>query len=657
MKLRQIAATNIKGRTFTLPLAAANLLVGVNMSGKTAVLDAIRLALLGSLPHLDKTNAGIFSLSGGTAMRVEVTLDDGRQIERAWMAKPDGGITKNERQSHGIEPVPLVMLDAGEYLGKSERERLEMIFSLMNLGDTPIQMRRQQIRERLEAAHNGRTIEALGDAGEMPNENFQRWLERLIEFVAQEKRNEDATAKKMNATTQSLAHLQLEDEPKETPESIETELAAARKVLESKRLARSELEAQLKAHATNAQRRLSLMQTNEKLRPDALQVAELERLVTELRAALGKLGGEDEPPLKWFWEKVAEADGKRLAAEQGIKSQNAAINAHDAEFAQIMAHKKCPTCSADKPTWKTNAKKNYTEKRKQLDTEHDSLVAAHEQAVTEAAEARKQANEAEERAKTADDLRDKIHDGEIALARCRSAASQIESNEKELAVIAQSSGSVADEEKRQTAACNADAEYEDARNEVERLETKRQIVADALADRKQLQTAAQKRDQAKADSEFLKQGLKILEEVRNNYMMTGFKPLLDIANHFATGVLPTPLEYRGGEIGRVEKHRWISWRTFSGAETDITRAAISAALGASSSVRIVIVDELGRMDRISKARFIRNVLAALPQDKEHAGLIDQFIGADVEASVYEEINADALAQQQPKPLQILPISA
>src|SRR5206468_3649845 len=128
------------------------------------------------------------------------------------------------------------------------------------------------------------------------------------------------------------------------------------------------------------------------------------------------------------------------------------------------------------------------------------------------------------------------------------------------------------------------------------------------AEAKSLAKAAQDRENTAKAVQQLKAGEDVLEATRNQFMQSGFGPFLQVANEFAKGILRTPLEFQHGEIGRVdEKGRWVSSATFSGTEAAVTHAAISAALGSQAPMRIVIVDELGRMDEDAKTQFIRNV--------------------------------------------------
>jgi hypothetical protein len=87
------------------------------------------------------------------------------------------------------------------------------------------------------------------------------------------------------------------------------------------------------------------------------------------------------------------------------------------------------------------------------------------------------------------------------------------------------------------------------------------------------------------------------------------------------------LSFNGSELGYWADTpiRWVPWRTFSGTEQLIAFVALQAALAATSEVKIVVTDELGRLDDENKDQFLRNVAAAIK-----AGVIDQWIGVDTE---------------------------
>lgn len=88
MKLTSVTISgmhNIKHRTYNL--SNLNYFLGKNGAGKSTVLQAIQLALLGYIPGTNKQTSAIFKHSNSTAMTVGVTLDDeGTQvaISRTW---------------------------------------------------------------------------------------------------------------------------------------------------------------------------------------------------------------------------------------------------------------------------------------------------------------------------------------------------------------------------------------------------------------------------------------------------------------------------------------------------------------------------------------------------------------------------------------------
>lgn len=71
-----------------------NYLVGTNGAGKSTVLQAIQLALLGYIPGYNKTDEGIFMHSNGNTMSVKLSLSNNVTIERTW-TKVGGKLIKD----------------------------------------------------------------------------------------------------------------------------------------------------------------------------------------------------------------------------------------------------------------------------------------------------------------------------------------------------------------------------------------------------------------------------------------------------------------------------------------------------------------------------------------------------------------------------------
>jgi hypothetical protein len=142
-----------------------------------------------------------------------------------------------------------------------------------------------------------------------------------------------------------------------------------------------------------------------------------------------------------------------------------------------------------------------------------------------------------------------------------------------------------------------------------------------------------------------KQAKAKFDEWRDGMITAGIERLLDVANKFAAEILPSGLEYDGktGEFGRFANAReqrqgaWVPLVTFGGFEQLVSYAALSVAVAAATPVKCVIMDELGRLQQTNKTALVRRMI-----ELAKAGVIDQFIGIDVDPSDYrafENVNS------------------
>src|SRR5712691_4235604 len=129
MIIKRIQFKNLKGRSDDVELASGTIIYGRNFTGKTAVIDAIKLALLGSHPSLDKTGRGVFELSSGNELTVTAEIEEALKdracvkqhvVGRAWARKGEA-VTKRDFVPVGWQDTPVVLLDANEYFGRSDR--------------------------------------------------------------------------------------------------------------------------------------------------------------------------------------------------------------------------------------------------------------------------------------------------------------------------------------------------------------------------------------------------------------------------------------------------------------------------------------------------------------------------------------------------------
>lgn len=99
-------------------------LFGKNGAGKSTVMQAIQLAVLGYIPGTDKNKTAIFGHANGNEMSVTATFDNGMSIIRSWV-KSGANITADARWTNGADPGKIVadtelpIFDFSEFIGLS----------------------------------------------------------------------------------------------------------------------------------------------------------------------------------------------------------------------------------------------------------------------------------------------------------------------------------------------------------------------------------------------------------------------------------------------------------------------------------------------------------------------------------------------------------
>lgn len=99
-------------------------LFGKNGAGKSTVMQAIQLAILGYIPGTDKNKTAIFSHANGNKMQIEAIFDNGTGIIRSW-EKSGANIKADVQCLGGLDPetlitdVELPIFDFSEFIGLS----------------------------------------------------------------------------------------------------------------------------------------------------------------------------------------------------------------------------------------------------------------------------------------------------------------------------------------------------------------------------------------------------------------------------------------------------------------------------------------------------------------------------------------------------------
>lgn len=130
MRLTHIRMKNFKGYSGDYALRPLTMIVGPNYSGKSRIIEAITVALRGSLPKLGKTNPDTFRLSSGEVMAVLAEIDGQVGVRREWRRMPNGSIKAGMQSGVPVKFDDLPILDPSAYFAMSAAKRTGYLFSM-----------------------------------------------------------------------------------------------------------------------------------------------------------------------------------------------------------------------------------------------------------------------------------------------------------------------------------------------------------------------------------------------------------------------------------------------------------------------------------------------------------------------------------------------
>lgn len=622
MQITKVEATNLKGRTFSYELSPAVAIVGDNFTGKTSIIDAIRLALIGYIPELGKTNAATYQLASDDPMTVLLTLDNGQSIGvTAYLdktAKVAHKIYANEPSALTEEStMNIPLLNASAYFAMTERDRYNYVFNVAKL---PAEFSTESIiaeceRISFEEEHTEEIEKAKADVIatlRKVKDPVQEFLRYTVELMKNTFTTWNARAKDTQGAVRVMAELknreaamgasarELEEEKRKAGEVCSLALGKVGELDRQKRDARAyqdrktHAETLRRAVVTDADSEISKLETNIKEAALMLKVvAEPKTDVQALRDAL-------------------------MLEQARLPIKKSGLDDIDERLTILATQTYCPYCKTRGARWKDEAERELNFNKAKTDKDikaSEKTIAALKTKVQKADEELQEWREVSAKNR---ELNQKITlwQGQIDQINAKRAEwkASLEKVEK----------AVGDEVKAPSEKDLREAdEALEARKRALATVTDRLRAADLLAHELKRGAQAQlEHERAKAFVRVTKAVRETLETKKEALVDRVFNDLLAVANGMVGLLLPTPLAFHEGEVGRWDGHRWISNKTFTGAEQALTFVAIAAALSQSSPIKLVIFDELGRLDE----RHILNLLCALFAAKD-TGWIDQFIVA------------------------------
>jgi DNA repair exonuclease SbcCD ATPase subunit len=677
MKIESLSATGLKSGDFQHKLAPVNLIVGDNFSGKTARLEAVRLVLLGYLPELGKTNQATMELARNGSLAVSATFDNGQSWARTWKRGRKSIETTTTAPENAI---PDVLMDPGVYFGLGDKDRVRYVFSHADvelgggteraLADSIItNLKRIKLPDHTE--HHERAINALVEFVDQSDRDrhdadqaVQEWIEQLIVEVRDRLKLAKQNADRMAKTVQGLVAIKA-TEDESAIANVQGEIDGLRKLLFS-----------LGTERAHLVERFEQAKANDKARADLVNL--LNRsvdngpLIERLDGDLGAIGDKMAAPapqqpsieakeaalaalqqeIDAYGSATEEISGRLFEARRNRDLQAAqrealekAIQERAAKNTADMALECCPFCRSKAKGWKKSIETEFQTwlkaKREELEFLTDEAK-GFEKIVTNLEADLEHCRKLDEQ-----NNQRRIHSSNLTL-EIRKLRNQVDEARKRLAAEAielrarvqslRESQKAVEEAKAKLATMpepltipeatafvakrgDLDSRIAETEQKIKGLEDRQRTYHAAKQDEKRNAQALLQYEDTTSEVEVTKQAVSMFEALQEKMVERAFGSILERANLITEGILPTRLQFRDGDVGMLREGTWVSHRTFSGMEKALAYAGISAALAHRSPIKIVMIDELGRMT----GRYQRLLLERMLQLYE-AGKIDQFIG-------------------------------
>jgi len=689
--ITQIAGTNIKGQTFSHSVGKVTVFHGENAAGKSARLDAVRLALWGHVPELGKQVSSTALLSSGDRMEAGMEFN-GQSFKRTWLCRTSGA-----RQELTGEPpdLPYVLLSPSEFFDQSSERRLQYVFSRIPIdgakyGQATVVARMKRIRCEDHTARKEVALQNLVAEITAPDRPADAWvgglIEKFEELVKGYRQAVDRLRKAHEAQVQTAGEpvdgRQAEEDYKQLTQEVvalrqskadaEREIASVEAQEDQATSLKSKLVSlEVSAAAVNLCKESIAKLQSELTAP--VDTSALQSELAEINADIAKLAAMKDTvalesriaEVKVAIESTDELSKKTdgLAWTRGVRTENfiaakraadlaalaeqqaagmvcdkcgsglaviAASNRREADALLAVAeqHLKSAKAAADEAA---QAGVRLTALREELDSLGKKVLAAEQAGLGYVAKLGQR-----------DEVSEKLGVAAAAARAYTAAMKKLAALEAEMAgynskreqhklVSAQLAGiKPGDTTGYRLAIADADERLPGL---LERAAAAEQLWKKAMGQQQQqaaLRKLLSEVTEAEAALEVGKLVIAELKAIRNEMIETSVAPLMDRANLIAGAVLKTVLKFNGGDIGRFDHAgRWVGWQTFSGTEQAVTFAAFAFALATESPFKFVFLDEMGRLSVANKQRLVSAMVKLVA-----SGVLHQFFCVDTTPEPY-----------------------
>jgi DNA repair exonuclease SbcCD ATPase subunit len=572
MIIERLTIANLKGLTKTVEFGEVTVISGPNGSGKSALLDGAILSLLGYIPRIGKKPNLTWALATLGCSMMSVATN---RRSLSWTRNPKGAVSVEGLD--GLDDVPPVMLDIHEWLVLTGPQRIQYV----------IEHSGQQIGDATEKVD--RLIDQIPrvkeQAGKLDRKDTAKFLKELGGIA---KTNRQIAAAELD-TIQGVINKTLLTAPAAPPENPEKQAKELQKEIDRKQAENTTYLTRKQDFEEQLAEEQVLLERLQKAAPVvdkaeyAAEIATLTAKVSELEAEAAKFN-----------------DG--LAANSAkLSAMKVAFNDANGSFEKATALGECPCCGAQIGPVKLG---ELDAKVQELASEVallEELLSSRQNEIQEIESERKESKakllqlSAKQRTQEAQKQSATMSDEKIKTSNLRIA--QLTEDLAKLPVVNHDLASYLAQRDALSVKLKEYAAYKGVERERSKAVEENAVKHDAVEKAKELIAAIKEAEEG------------LLKQVVGG--------LLERANMLVGPVLGRSLGFTDGEF-ILDKAKL---ETLSGSEETVVFAGLQLALTHLMPERVLILDELRRLDADRFERLLE-MAASLIQRK----VISQFIG-------------------------------
>jgi hypothetical protein len=567
--ITKLTTKNLKGRSLTLELTDANQIVGANATGKTSIIDAIKLGMLGEHDKLGRQGKKLACLMSGDHAEVTIDYEDGTSSK--WGIKASGTTAKIECEGQTNDPSIRMALCPEEFWGMGSTAQTETLFRMCGdstlvtkdyIGTSIARVRRTGMTE---ADHVD--LEELAQvAKEMIVDNDISSLGRLKEAMLECRTERNAELRLLNAQIESSIDVELD--------ATHTE-KDLNDILEESKCLTSRLDKAIRRRDIKDR-----LQTKSDCLVEIDEILDNKNKLKELQLVLD----EKNKDLKYIDERIlSHNDDDTLGT---LKDDTQPTRGKNYEI----------QCSAQ---WTGDA----------FVPDADSVVYIDHEAALEQREAQHKLEQDKR------ELESEIEDTQFALSR-------VPTEEEHKLTDAESTAlEIMNRVDFDEMILGIDAELRQVQTKAHKIKDDIESLAYHNHLEKVRKKLTESRDEILGKCGNIKFVISTLREIEGNIVDTAMDDAMSVVNAVCAGIIPSAIEWYNGTLGRwAGDDGWIPIESFSGAEQAVAQMAMTTALSSRSKFRICVLDEVTRVDKANAEKLLANLDTLLAD-----GVIDQYI--------------------------------